>query len=88
MPCQHIYIWEIEDFVDNGEQYRSSSGSDDAQKPAEEVWHSCRLKNSLGMPLTTAAAEFISGGAFAGQDICYYTAPGAQTTIRINRAMS
>jgi hypothetical protein len=88
MPCQHIYIWEIEDFVDNGEQYRSSSGSDDAQKPAEEVWHSCRLKNSLGMPLTTAAAEFISGGAFAGQDICYYTAPGAQTTIRINRALN
>jgi hypothetical protein len=88
MPCQHLYTWEIEDFVDNSEQYRGSSRSDDGQKPAEEVWHSCRLKNTLGMPLTTAAAEFLSGGAFAGQDICYYTAPGAQTTIRINRALN
>jgi hypothetical protein len=40
------------------------------------------------MPLTTAAAEFIKEGQFTGQDVCYYTAPGAETTIRINRAMN
>jgi hypothetical protein len=40
------------------------------------------------MPLTTAAVEFVTNGAFTGQDICYYTAPGAETTIRINRAMN
>jgi hypothetical protein len=88
MPFQHLYIWEIEDFVDDDEQYRSSSRSDDGRNPAEEVWHSCRLKNTLGMPLTTATAEFVSGGEFAGQDICHYTAPGAQATIRINRALN
>ena len=40
------------------------------------------------MPLTTAAAEFVTNGTFTGQDICFYTAPGAETTIRINRAMN
>ena len=40
------------------------------------------------MPWTTAAAEFVKGAQFIGQDICYYTAPGAETTIRINRAMN
>jgi hypothetical protein len=40
------------------------------------------------MPLTTAATEFMTNGAFTGQDICYYTPPGAETTVRINRALN
>jgi hypothetical protein len=42
----------------------------------------------MKMPWTTSPAEFIKDGKFTGQDTCYYTAPGAETTIRINRAMN
>ena len=42
----------------------------------------------MEMPWTTATAEFVKDGQFTGQDICYYTAPGTETTIRINRAMN
>lgn len=87
MAYKHIYTWKIGDFLDQEERYRPDGGRADG-KIAEEVWHSCRLVNSLKMPLTTAAAEFITNGAFTGQDVCYYTAPGAETTIRINRAMN
>lgn len=85
MPYRHIYTWRIGDYLDREDRYRDTVERADE---AEEVWHCCRLKNGLKMPLTTAAAEFVTGGAFTGQDICRYTAPGAETTIRINRAMN
>lgn len=87
VPYKHIYIWKIPDMLDNNERYRHNRGNDE-QALAEEVWHSCRLVNNMEMPWTTAAAEFVNAGQFTGQDICYYTAPGAETTIRINRAMN
>ena len=87
MAYKHIYTWKIGDFLDPENRYRPDAGRADG-KIAEEVWHSCRLVNNLKMPLTTAAVEFVTNGAFTGQDICYYTAPGAETTIRINRAMN
>ncbi len=87
MPYKHIYTWRIGDCLDEDDRYRQGRRREDGEV-AEEVWHSCRLVNQLEMPLTTAAAEFIKEGAFTGQDVCYYTAPGATTTIRINRAMN
>jgi hypothetical protein len=84
LPYEHIYTWKVGNYLSEDNRYRNRSDG----KKAEEVWHSCRLVNSLGMPLTTASAEFMKDGAFVGQDVCYYTAPGAETTIRINRAMN
>ena len=87
LPYKHIYTWSIGDTIDHDER---SGPNQQGQNPrqAEEVWHCCRLVNKLAMPLTTAPAEFTTGGAFTGQDTCYYTAPGAETTIRMNRAMN
>jgi hypothetical protein len=87
MPYKHVYTWTIDNLLDKNDRYsgrRDRAGG----KPAEEVWHSCRLVNTLDMPLTTAATEFVKDGKFTGQDVCYYTAPGAKTTIRMNRAMN
>jgi hypothetical protein len=83
-PYEHIYAWRIRDSLDEDERNRS----DRQPPPVEEVWHSCRLTNPLKMPLTTAPTQFVKDGQFVGQDIGYYTAPGAETTIRINRAMN
>jgi len=85
MSYKHIHTWNIEDFLNKEERYRSESQD---RKTAEEVWHSCRLVNSLDMPLTTAATEFLTDGEFTGQDVCYYTAPKGETTIRINKALN
>jgi hypothetical protein len=87
MPYKHIYTWKIEDFLDNQDHYQNQSETQ-GRKMAEEVWHSCRLVNTLSMPLTTAATEFMTNGEFTGQDVCYYTAPKAETTIRINKALN
>ncbi|NOY40974.1 MAG: DUF4139 domain-containing protein [Planctomycetes bacterium] len=87
MPYEHIYTWKIADSLDKDDRYRGNRERGDGEI-AEEVWHSCRLVNNLKMPLTTAATEFVTDGAFTGQDVCFYTAPGAKTTIRINRAMN
>lgn len=87
IPYRHLYIWKIPDMLNPSGHYRQDRDSDE-QKLAEEVWHSCRLVNNMEMPWTTAAVEFVTNGQFTGQDVCYYTAPGAETTIRINRAMN
>jgi len=87
VPYIHIYTWEIEDILDKEERYNRSR--DQSEQPeAEIVWHSCRMQNTMKMPWTTAPAEFVKDGRFTGQDMCYYTAPGAKATIRINRAMN
>lgn len=83
---EHIYVWKIADLIDEDDHYRRENPNE--RRPGEEVWHSCRLTNASKMPWTTAPAEFVKDGQFVGQDICYYTGPGAKTTIRINRAMN
>ncbi len=87
MPYKHIYTWKVPDFLDENDHYRTAAEQTDRGK-TEEVWHSCRLVNTLTMPLTTASAQFITNGEFTGQDLCYYTAPKTETTIRINKALN
>jgi hypothetical protein len=89
VPYKHIYTWKIPDMLDQDERYgRNRNRERGGQPPAEEVWHCCRLVNNMKMPWTTSPAEFVKDDQFTGQDTCYYTAPGAETTIRINRAMN
>jgi len=89
MPYKHIYTWKIPDLMDKEEgNYNQSQNERPDGKETQEVWHSCRLVNGLDIPLTTSPAEFIKDGKFVGQDVCYYTSPKGETTIRINRAMN
>lgn len=87
MPYKHIYIWKIPDMLDENERYNRNFSKDVHATP-EEVWHCCRIVNNMNIPWTTSAAEFVKNGQFTGQEICYYTPSGAETTIRINRAMN
>ena len=87
VPYIHIYTWDIEDILDNNDRYNRNRNQN-TRPEAEIVWHCCRMWNTMNMPWTTAPAEFIKDGRFTGQDTCYYTAPGAKATIRINRAMN
>ena len=86
LDYHHIYTWKIADVLDEQERYNRNRN--DQRPSVEEIWHSCRIKNSMDMPWTTAAAEFVKDGQFIGQDVCHYTAPGTETTVRITRAMN
>jgi hypothetical protein len=83
MSYRHLYTWKIADQLEGDTSRPRGDG-----KSAEEVWHICRLVNAARMPLTTAAAEFVKDGQFVGQDTCFYTAAGAEASIRINRALN
>lgn len=83
MPYRHLYTWKIGDQLEGDTSRPRGDG-----KSAEEIWHVCRLVNAAKMPLTTAVAEFVKDGQFVGQDTCFYTAAGAEASIRINRAMN
>lgn len=88
MPYKHIYTWDIPDTIhDQGQEHRMYPGQPGNPPHQEEVWHACRLTNTAKMPLTTAPAQFIKDGQIVGQDICRFTNPGQEATIRINRAM-
>ena len=87
VPYQHVYTWEIEDQLDEYERYRPDR-RDDGPEPAPIVWHVCRVENTMGMPWTTAPAQFVADGRFVGQDVCHYTPAGRKTDVRVNRALN
>jgi len=87
VPYEHVYQWDIPDYVNEQDRYdygRVESEGDDIE---QEIWHSLRLTNTTRVPWTTAPGETISGGSILGQDTLKYTPPGAQTTLRITRAI-
>jgi len=84
MPYKHVYTWNVEERDHAEEPFQGAA----PPPTAGVVWHSCRLTNTLDMPLTTAATEFLNDGRFVGQNICYYTPAGQDATIRINRAVN
>jgi hypothetical protein len=83
---RHIHQWEIPDYVEAEDRYNSRNR--DQAKEEEIVWHSIRLENFLKLPWTTAPAEVIKDDQLLGQDILNYTPTGAETDLRITRAVS
>ncbi len=83
-PYKHVYRWEIPDYVN---QYDAYTYGAQGQPQAEEVWHSLRMTNTLAMPWTTAPVLVTKGGRPLGQDTCFYTAPRAQTLVKVTKAL-
>jgi len=83
VPCEHVYEWKIADTV--VERYPRED--ERRPPPQEEIWHSLRLSNDSNVPWTTAPAMTQKGGNLLGQDTLRYTAVGAQTLLRITRAL-
>lgn len=90
VPYDSLYMWEIEDSLDEQNRWRYAwwygDGRDQQDEP-EEVWHTLRLTNAGGIPWTTAPAMTVQAGRVLGQDTLHYTASGAKTLLRITRAV-
>jgi len=78
---KEIYTWIVEDETVDNVEYRFPSGD------PGEVWHSLRFKNTSGQPLTTSAATTFKNGQMLGQDMMAYTPAGAETEVRITKAL-
>jgi len=87
VPCEHIYQWDIPDYVDEEGRYQYGRNDRNQPKPEQEVWHSLRLTNATRIPWTTAPAETLKNGMILGQDTLQYTSPGSDGTLRITRAV-
>lgn len=57
------------------------------QDSPPDVWHTLRFKNTASQPLTTAAATTMKNGEMLGQDMLNYTSPGAETELKITKAL-
>ncbi len=84
VPYTEFYEWKIPDYI-GAEGYYTTRQPGQPDQP-EIVWHSIRLTNTMKMPWTSAPAQLMKDGQIIGQDTLNYTAPTAQTTVKITRA--
>ncbi|HNY79933.1 MAG: hypothetical protein RBS72_06275 [Sedimentisphaerales bacterium] len=87
VPCEHIYQWDLPDYVDEAGRYFYSRDRDSEAEDEQEVWHNLRLTNTTAVPWTTAPGQTVKGSAILGQDTLKYTPPGGTTILRITRAV-
>lgn len=77
----HIYTWDVAEAPGTGQRITPPPSQE------QEVWHSLRFNNSGTMPYTTGVAVTTKKGNLLGQDMLYYTAAGAEATVRITKAL-
>lgn len=87
VPCEHIYQWDLPDYVDEAGHYFYSRDRDSQAEDEQEVWHNLRLTNATAVPWTTAPGQTVKAGAILGQDTLKYTPPGGTAILRITRAV-
>jgi len=88
VPYQHVYRWEIPDYVGENDVYSYSYNSEPKPQPQEEVWHCLRLTNDTKAPWTTAPAQTMKDGFILGQDTLNYTPASAKALLKITRAVN
>lgn len=76
----HIYEWEIPDKVNNARYVQQED------RPGD-VWHSLKFKNNSNQPLTTGPATIFKNGEILGQDSLLYSSIGAETSVKMNKAL-
>ncbi len=87
VPCEHIYQWDLPDYVDEAGHYFYSRDRGPQAEDEQEVWHNLRLTNKTAVPWTTAPGQTVKGGVILGQDTLKYTPPGGTAILRITRAV-
>jgi hypothetical protein len=83
-PYTEFYEWHVPDYIGVEGYYGRQGQMDEPQV----VWHSIRLTNETKVPWTTAPAQLMKDGQIIGQDTLNYTAPTAETVVKITRAVS
>jgi hypothetical protein len=90
VPATEVFEWTLTDTPDTSQRYLSYSGSSNSQPLtqdlASKVWYALRLKNSTGMPWTTAPALSFREWKPLGQDMMTFTPVGGENILRVSPA--
>lgn len=77
----HLYTTEIPDNVADNVRYVARP------EAPNDVWHSLKLTNTSGQPLTTAPVTVFKQGKLLGQDTLMFTSAGAPLMIKMSKAL-
>jgi hypothetical protein len=92
VPCSEVFEWTINDVSDAHQRYLNPGYSGQAnqlnslQDLTTKIWYALRLKNTTGMPWTTAPAISFREWKPLGQDLLKFTAIGGEEVLRVTPA--
>lgn len=80
-PYSHLYTVDLEDGVQDNVRYVGT------KEGPTDVWHSLKVKNTSGQPLTTAPGTVFKDNQVLGQDTVMYTSTGADFMVKMSKAL-
>lgn len=90
VPCSEIFEWTINDTADTQTRYLNSNYNSNQQPVfqdiASRIWYALKLKNTTGMPWTTAPALSFREWKPLGQDMLKFTPAGGEEILRVTPA--
>ena len=90
VPCSEIFEWTISDAADAQSRYLNSNYNSNQQPVfqdiASRIWYALKLKNTTGMPWTTAPALSFREWKPLGQDMLKFTPAGGEEILRVTPA--
>lgn len=78
---EHLYTVDLADSVQDNVRYVGG------REGPSDVWHSLKLKNTSGQPLTTAPVTVFKDGQILGQDTLMYTSASAPLTVKMSKSL-
>lgn len=90
VPCSEVFEWTVSDSPQAANAYMNSS-SYATQTPqlvdlSSKVWYGLKMKNTTGMPWTTAPAMSFRDWKPLGQDLLSFTPNGGENILRVTPA--
>lgn len=92
VPCTEVFEWTINDVNDAHARYLNSNYSGQNQQITSlqdlttKIWYALKLKNTTGMPWTTAPAISFREWKPLGQDLLKFTTIGGEEVLRVTPA--
>lgn len=91
VKIRRIVEWTIPDNTDpNGYLYWSSRYQNNGNTPKlqDDVWDTIHFLNPFNFAMTTAPMTFFQDGKFVSQSQSFWTAPGQEVLVRVNKALN
>lgn len=82
VPTTEVFEWTVADPQVSTDNSRITSGQD----LSKGVWYALKIKNTTGMPLTTAPALSFRDWKPLGQDLIRFTPTNGETILRVSPA--
>lgn len=84
VPCSEVFEWTLDDSTKPDDEYARSAVI--TQPLNNKVWYGLRLKNTTGMPWTTAPAISFRDWKPLGQNLLSFTPTGGDNILRVTPA--